>query len=286
MNSPVAFRAAYSSALGDYLLHPSEASLSAAYELAREAVRRHLSVLDLAVAHQEALLSALAGAANAAEVERVTRAAGDFFLEGMSAFEMVNRGFHEARMAASLERRQTELSRQLSAFLADSSLADQAHDSMEEMLRLVAEQAREIVGAVCCLATIALPGQPRAAEGTSYPDEERRWATFVRWLDLPAIYRLIRASGGSGRLGGDELARTPLFHVATGARPLRGWVAASLTALDGTDLGAIQLFDKRAGAFTRDDESALVHLAQMASAAVERARLYHERGAEGGGPGA
>jgi hypothetical protein len=286
MNSPVAFRAAYSSALGDYLLHPSEASLSAAYELAREAVRRHLSVLDLAVAHQEALLSALAGASDAAEVERVTRAAGDFFLEGMSAFEMVNRGFHEARMAASLERRQTELSRQLSAFLADSSLADQAHDSMEEMLRLVAEQAREIVGAVCCLATIALPGQPRAAEGTSYPDEERRWATFVRWLDLPAIYRLIRASGGSGRLGGDELARTPLFHVATGARPLRGWVAASLTALDGTDLGAIQLFDKRAGAFTRDDESALVHLAQMASAAVERARLYHERGAEGGGPGA
>jgi len=286
MNSPVAFRAAYSSALGDYLLHPSEASLSAAYELAREAVRRHLSVLDLAVAHQEALLSALAGASDAAEVERVTRAAGDFFLEGMSAFEMVNRGFHEARMAASLERRQTELSRQLSAFLADSSLADQAHDSMEEMLRLVAEQAREIVGAVCCLATIALPGQPRAAEGTSYPDEERRWATFVRWLDLPAIYRLIRASGGSGRLGRDELARTPLFHVATGARPLRGWVAASLTALDGTDLGAIQLFDKRAGAFTRDDESALVHLAQMASAAVERARLYHERGAEGGGPGA
>jgi GAF domain-containing protein len=281
MNSPVAFRAAYSSALGEYLLHPSEASLSAAYELAREAVSRHLSVLDVAVAHQEALLSALAGASDAAEVERVTRAAGDFFLEGLSAFEMVNRGFHEARLAASLERRQTELSRQLSAFLADSSLADQAHDSMEEMLRLVAEQAREIVGAVCCVATIALPGRPRAAEGSSYPDEERRWATFVRWLDLLAIYRLIRASGGSARLAGDELARTPLFHVAAGARPLRGWVAASLTALDGTELGAIQLFDKRAGAFTRDDESALVHLAQMASAAVERARLYRERGAEG-----
>ena len=27
-----------------------------------------------------------------------------------------------------------------------------------------------------------------------------------------------------------------------------------------------------------DDEAALVHLAQMASAAVERARFYHERG--------
>jgi hypothetical protein len=281
MNSPIAFRAAYSSALGDYLLHPSEASLSAAYELARDAVSRHLSVLDVAVAHQEALLSALAGASEAAEVERVTRAAGDFFLEGLSAFEMVNRGFHEARLAASFERRQTQLSRQLSAFLADSSLADQAHDSMEEMLRLVAEQAREIVGAVCCVATVALPARPRAAEGTSYPDEDRRWATFVRWLDLPAVYRLIRASGGSARLGGDDLARTPLFRVAAGARPLRGWLAALLTALDGSELGAIQLFDKRAGAFTVDDESALVHLAQMASAAVERARLYHEQAADG-----
>jgi hypothetical protein len=282
MNSPVAFRAAYSSALEDYLGQPSEATLSAAYELAREAVSRHLSVLDLAVAHQEALLSALAGAADAADVERVTRGAGDFFLEGLSAFEMVHRGFHEARLAASLERRQTELSRQLSAFLADASLADEAYDSMEEMLRLVAEQAREIVGAVCCVATVALPGRPRVAEGASYPDGERRWATFVRWLDLPAIYRLIRASGGSARVAGDELARTSLFHVAAGARPLEGWLAASLTALDGSELGAIQLFDKRTGAFTRDDESALVHLAQMASAAVERARLYRERGAEGG----
>jgi GAF domain-containing protein len=194
---------------------------------------------------------------------------------------MVHRGFHEARLAASLERRQTELARQLSAFLADASLVAEPYDSIEEMLRLVAEQAREIVGAVCCVATLALPGRPRAAEGLSHPDEERRWTTFVRWLDLFAVYRLIRACGGSARLGADELARTPLFRVAAGARPLRGWVAASLTALDGTELGAIQLFDKRTGAFTADDESALVHLAQMASAAVERARLYHERGAQG-----
>ena len=206
MSSPIAFRGAYASALGDYLRQPCEASLSAAYELARDAVSRHLSVLDVAVAHQEALLSAVVPASDAAEVERVTRAAGDFFLEGLSAFEMVNRGFHEARLAASLERRQTELSRQLSAFLADSSLADQAYDSMEEMLQLVAEQAREIVGAACCVATVALPGRPRAAEGASYPEEDRRWATFVRWLDLPAVYRLIRESGGSARLGGDELA--------------------------------------------------------------------------------
>jgi hypothetical protein len=272
------FRAAYAAALGDYLLDPSETSLRVAYELAREAVSRQLSVLDLAVAHQDALLSVLADASGAAEVEHVTRAAGDFFLEGLSTFEMVQRGFSEARQAALLQRRQTEMSRQLSTFLADASLALDAHDSLEEMLRLVAEQARELVGADCCVATVAVEGRPRTVEAASYPEADKRWKTVIRWLDLFAIYRLVRLSGGSLRAAGEQLADLPPFRTAPGDRPLEGWLAASLTALDGSELGAIQLFDKQGGGFTVDDEAALVHLAQMTSAAVERARLYEGRG--------
>jgi Phosphoserine phosphatase RsbU, N-terminal domain/GAF domain len=271
------FRVAYASALGDYLLDPTETSLRVAYELAREAVSQRLSVLDLAIAHQEALLSALAGASGAPEVQRVTRAAGDFFLEGLSTFEMVQRGFSEARQAALLERRQIELSRQLSTFLADASLALDAHDSLEEMLRLVAEQARELVGADCCVLTVAAGGRPRTAEAASYPETDRRWTTFIRWLDLFAIYRVVRLNGGSVRMAGEQLARLPPFQNAAGARPLQAWLAALLTALDGSELGAIQLFDKHGAGFTRDDEAVLVHLAQMTSAAVERARLYNER---------
>jgi hypothetical protein len=165
------FRAAYASALLDYLLEPTETSLRVAYELAREAVGRSLSVLDLAVAHQEALTSVLADASDAAEGLAIVRAAGDFFLEGLSTFEMVQRGFAEAREAALLERRQTRLSRQLSTFLADASLALDASDSLEEMLRLVAEQARELVAADCCVVTVSVDGQPRSAEGASYPQD-------------------------------------------------------------------------------------------------------------------
>jgi hypothetical protein len=274
---PGAFRASYTSALNAYLLDPGEASLRVAYELAREAVTRQLSVLDLAVAHQEALLPALAAASGDAEVEHVARAAGDFFLEGLSTFEMVQRGFTEARQAALLERRQTELSRRLSAFLADTSLALDAHDSLEEMLRLVAEQARELVEADCCLATVAAQGRPRRAEAASHAETDRRWHAFTRWLDLPAVYRLIRLNGGSARIAGEQLARLPPFGAAAGDRPLQGWLAASLTALDGSELGAIQLFDKRGAGFTVDDEAALVHLAQMTSAAVERAQHYHSK---------
>ena len=271
------FRAAYASALLDYLLEPSEASLRVAYELAREAVSRSFNVLELADAHQQALMSVLLDASDAAEAQAIARAAGDFFLEGLSTFEMVQRGFAEARQAALLERRQTRLSRQLSTFLADASLALDASESLEEMLRLVAEQARELVGAECCMVTVAVGDGPRTAEGASYPEDERRWSAFVRWLDLPAIYRVIRESGGSVRIAGDQLARLRPFCAADSARPLRGWLAASLSALDGRELGAIQLFDKHGAGFTVDDEAALVHLAQMTSAAVERARLYHER---------
>jgi Phosphoserine phosphatase RsbU, N-terminal domain/GAF domain len=271
------FRAAYASALLDYLLDPTETSLRVAYELAREAVSRSLSVLDLAVAHQEALMSVLADASDAAEAQAINRAAGDFFLEGLSTFEMAQRGFAEARQAALLERRQTRLSRQLSTFLADASLALDASDSLDEMLRLVAEQARELVGADCCVATVAVSGQPRTAEGASYPDDERQWTTFIRWLDLAAIYRLVRQSGGSARIVGEQLARLAPFRNVRTDRPIQGWLAASLTALDGSELGAIQLFDKPGERFTVDDEAALVHLAQMTSAAVERARLYQER---------
>jgi len=269
------FRAAYATALGEYLREPTEASLRVAYELAREAVGRRLSVLDLAVAHQEALQLALTAAPGSAEVQRIAGAAGDFFLEGLSTFEMVQRGFREAREAAWLERRQTELSRQLSTFLADASLALDAEDSLQEMLWLVAEQARELVDAECCVVTVTDAGQPRAAEAVSYA-EDTHWPTFVRWLDLPATYRLLRLRGGSARVAGEELAELPHLPDAGGAAP-RCWVAASLTALDGTELGAIQLFDKRDGSFTGEDQAALVHLAQMASAAVDRARLYRDQ---------
>lgn len=268
------FRTAYASALADYLSDPSERSLRIAYELGREAVARQLSVLDLAVAHQEALSRALAGAAGPAETQDVARAAGDFFLEGLASFEMVQLGFREARQAAELERRQTEMARQLSTFLADASLALDASDSLEEMLRLVAEQARELVGADCCLATVAAEGQPRTTEAASYTLADKRWTGFVQWLDLFAIYRLIRVNGGSVRVTDKELRRLPPFRNGAGGRPLQGWLAASLTALDGSELGAIQLFDKQDGGFTEGDEAVLVHLAQMASAAVERARLY------------
>jgi signal transduction histidine kinase/ActR/RegA family two-component response regulator len=57
---------------------------------------------------------------------------------------------------------------------------------------------------------------------------------------------------------------------------MRGWLAVPLTSREGKNIGLIQLSDKYEGEFTQEDEAILVQLAQMASAAIENARLYQE----------
>jgi hypothetical protein len=50
-----------------------------------------------------------------------------------------------------------EMLHRLSTFLADASLALDAPGSLEEILQLVAEHARELVGAARCRVEIRLP---------------------------------------------------------------------------------------------------------------------------------
>ena len=54
-----------------------------------------------------------------------------------------------------------------------------------------------------------------------------------------------------------------------GGRPMRGWLAAPLTAHDGRLFGVVQLSEKSEGEFSEDDEGILVQLAQMAAIAIE-----------------
>jgi hypothetical protein len=252
MSVTAQFRTAYWSALANHLADRGESGLRAAYELGREAVERRLSVLDLAAVHHEGLIAALGKCSNQGEIEATTRAAGEFFLESLSAFEMIQRGFSEAREAAILERRHAEILRQLSNLLADASLALGASESLEEMLQLVAEQARELTDARHCLATAAFPSAGGVIEAVSHAD-----ATDARWSAL--------VESGRERVAADA------------ERALPSRLSAPLTALDGREFGSIQLVDKSEGDFTELDEAVLVHLAQMAAAALERARLYQRR---------
>jgi hypothetical protein len=262
-------RRSYTSGFHAYLRDANERTLRAAYELGREALTSGLGVLDLALVHHEALASALREA-EVDDLERITRQAADFLLDSLSAFEMVQRAFEEARDAAVLERRQASMLRQLSSLLADASLALDASGSLEEMLQLVVEQARELTRATCCAAALVGPTGAPEVEVAAYEDTDDRAASFVR-SDLSALARLAGSGRGAIRMSREELARDPAWRDGD---PAGGWLAAPLTALDGRELGWIQLLGDRDAEFTEVDEALVAHLAQMTSASVERIRLY------------
>jgi len=237
-----AFRAKYDEALTSFLEEREERHLRAAYELGREAVMDELSVLDLAVLHHDALASALLESDDA---QAVTAAARDFFLEALSAYEMIRRGFDEAREAAALERRHAALLRQLSSFLADASLALGASDSLQEMLQLVAEQTRELMEAEECRVTLDLGHGQRVDAAAADVDT---WSRLSHAEVIPAIEHRRDEDAGGPRTMSEQLM-----------------------TLDGRSIGSIEV---SAAEFSELDAALLGQLAQMASAAVERRRLY------------
>jgi hypothetical protein len=171
-------------------------------------------------------------------------------------------------------RRRAEMLHRLSTFLTDASLALDAPGSLEEILQLVAEHARELVGAERCRVEIRLAdGDPIAADAETTPGSE---PISVEPATVAALYAALAPSRRSLRMSSAELAGEPARRALAGAedrvRSMRSWLVASLSTPDGKELGLIHALDKRDGEFSHLDEEVLVELAQMAAAAVERAQ--------------
>jgi hypothetical protein len=257
----------YAEALGAALAAGGgEGGLSAAYDVGRDAVRRGLGVLDLATAHSEALVEQLRATSERAP-DDTARAAGDFFLESLSAYEMLARVLRKSSEVARLEQRHALLLRRLSGFLADASLAVDANASLQEVLLLVAEHTLEVVEADACTARLVPGGagagvrEAQALAGPDAPDADARER-------LTALYPELRPGGGAVRLDAAEVADR------VGGAPM-AWLAAPFTALDGRVTGLLQLFSLDGDrAFSTVEEAVLVQLAQMASATFERMDLY------------
>lgn len=267
----------YRDGFNAYMRDRDERALARAYELGRSAVAQELSLLDLASAHQDVLLARLQSDLDSTSEEVVVRAAGDFFLESVSAFEVATRALQGARETALVERRHATILRHLSTFLADASLALDASDSLYELVQLVAEHARELTGAERCAARVALDDDTPAIDAFAVDQHDPGLESQLN--ELSSLYRALEPPTGSLRMSSSDLDRHRHAHALTEPKNARawrprGWLAAALTALDGRPLGLIQALDKQTGDFTELDEATLVQLAQMASAAVERAQLY------------
>lgn len=86
----------YWETLQEYLADGSEASLSHGYELARQALLDDYGVLELAEIHAQALRRLCA---TSRPEDRLLKAAGDFFAQCLSPFEMSHRGAQEGTRA-------------------------------------------------------------------------------------------------------------------------------------------------------------------------------------------
>lgn len=271
------FIARYREAFDAYLRDRDERALTRAYELGRSAVAKQLNVLDLASAHQDVLLDSLQSDPDSTSHEDLVRAAGDFFLEAVSAFEVATRALRDARETALVERRNTTIVRHLSTFFADASLALDASESLHEMLQLVAEHARELTGSERAAAHLTLDEDTATIHAIAVDQDDP--SLDAQLNELSSLYHALEPPTGSVRMSNSDLDHHRQAHALTepkdaGAWKPYGWLAAALTTLDGRHLGLIQAFDKQSGDFTELDEAILVQLAQMASAAVERAQLY------------
>jgi GAF domain-containing protein len=222
-------RQVYAGALHEHLRSPTEGQLQVAYEIGRSALSDNVSIVEIALFHHELLAERESGGGSL-EPEAVTRA-GQFLSEALAAYEMVTRGYHEVRDAVALERRHAAMIRQLATFMGDASLAVHSPDSTHELIRLVAEHARELTDALS--ATVAVVG----------PDSR-------------------------------QLVETVDDGPPTGAASSSEERTVALSALDGHEIGTITIIGKPARRFTEIDDAVLVHLGQMASAALERIHGY------------
>ncbi|MDQ3767234.1 MAG: SpoIIE family protein phosphatase [Actinomycetota bacterium] len=268
------FGAAYALAFDNYLLGRDEESLHAAYELGRKAVTAQLSMLDLATIHHGVLVAALQRTEQA-RTERVTEAASDFFLQSLSAFEMVQRGFREAHETVLLEKAHAAQLHQL----ADVAVTINSRLSFDDMLQLVTEQARQIIGARCCIASVVLNDGPTINKWKISCSQTRsEWHKLVHGEELSNLYAEVTGAGHPVMMTREELDEDPTWsafvRAGTVGQAVNGSLVTPLTDRHNDRLGSILVMDKCLGEFSEKDESILVQLAQMASVAIENGRLY------------
>ena len=208
------FAAAYAAGLVAYAREGGEGRLHGAYELGREAIALRLSIVELARVHHSALEGAITDSRPADHV-RVVQAGGDFLAEALSAFEIVHRGFEETRETAAVERRNAVIVRRLSALLADTSLAIDAEDALDEIIQLVAEGACELTRADGCIAVLrqrTADGRTVAVSGSATEQSETTLVAPLTALDGRVLGALGLVYDG-GELA-TELDEAVLAHLA------------------------------------------------------------------------
>jgi signal transduction histidine kinase len=169
------------------------------------------------------------------------------------------------------------------AGLAHAALDFNKPRSVREIVELMTVRSAEIVGAhfaVCQLGR----GSTLEINAVHLSDKYVDYRSHDPSADGSGIYTTVLDQNQPVRLTQAELVSQPGYRGSGESGhhpPLRGLLAAPLLAGDGATLGVIQLSDRLSGEFSPEDQAILIQLAQMASIAIENARLIeqHEQAA-------
>jgi PAS domain S-box-containing protein len=182
-------------------------------------------------------------------------------------------------------------SRQLRG-LAEAALAVSTVSSQWELLQVVANRARALVGAHLAAAVLVPSGDWSAVvHANSLSDKYAAYRSYDAKPDGSGLSGRVCQEGCTLRLTQAEMEVHPHwrgFGAESGRHPpLRGLLAVPLLSREGRPLGLLQLSDRFEGDFTPQDELILTQLGQLTAAALEmrqtqlelEARI-HERTAE------
>ncbi len=164
-------------------------------------------------------------------------------------------------------------SEQLQKLAAISTRLNAAHD-VSSVLGIVTEEARVLIGAQQAVASVAAAVPEKGfVTVVSHADKDRPEAAAPP-LAIPE--GLVEDIHGPVRVTRTEAESRPELRTSGESGRAGGWLAAPLVGRNTQRLGVIQLLDKTADDFTEDDEALLAQLAQIATVAIENARLYEE----------
>ncbi|HET8672228.1 MAG TPA: PAS domain S-box protein [Thermoleophilaceae bacterium] len=165
--------------------------------------------------------------------------------------------------------------------LTEAARGIDAELPQEELLAVVVDIAREVIGVHQCVISLTTsPAGAQSISAISLSGKYAAWRGYDEEPDGSGIYSLVVKQRTALRLSQQELESHPAYS-GFGAHadrhpPLRGLLAAPLLDRGGECIGLIQLSDKYEGEFTAEDEALLAHLAQLAVLAIESARVRQE----------
>ncbi|MES2192657.1 MAG: PAS domain S-box protein [Pseudomonadota bacterium] len=164
---------------------------------------------------------------------------------------------------------------------ADAAQAITWHQTLDGMLQEVAEQARGVIGAHQSIVSLTLDNDwSQAINALSLSEKYAAYRDLREPPDGSGIYAMVCENNRVARMTQAELEAHPRWHsfgsYADKHPGMRGWLAVPLTGRQGQNIGLLQLSDKYEGDFTLQDEYVAIELAQLASIAIENARLLDQ----------